>query len=81
MSKETIYHERQDDVQSVHSLYEVTERNRKPGWNILVGNLCTLAMLLECTNVVQSARRENTDLLIDIEMSVPSVLRCQNDTV
>ena len=30
MSKETVYHGRQDDVQSAHSMYEVTERDRKP---------------------------------------------------
>ena len=57
MSKETVYHGRQDDVQSVHSMYEVTERDRKlkSGWKVLVGGLCTLAMLLECTNVVLSS--------------------------
>ena len=34
MSKETVYHGSQVDVQSVHNLYEVTERDRKlkPGW-------------------------------------------------
>ena len=29
MSKETVYHGRQDDVQTVHSMYEVTEREIK----------------------------------------------------
>ena len=47
MSKETVYHGRQDDVQSVDSMCEVTEHDRKlkPGWKVLVGDLCTLAML------------------------------------
>ena len=38
MSKETVYHGRQDDVQSAHSMYEVTERDikLKPGWKVLV---------------------------------------------
>ena len=67
MLKETVYHGRQDDVQSVHSLYEVTERDIKlnPGWKVLVGGLCILAMLLECTNVVLSSRMENKDHKID----------------
>ena len=70
ISKETVYHGRQDDVQSVHSMYEVTERDRKlkPGWKVLVGGLCALAMLLECTNVVLSSCRENKDHPIDYEM-------------
>ena len=48
MSKETVYHLRHDDVQSLNSMYELTERDRKlkPGWKVLVGGLCTLAMLL-----------------------------------
>ena len=29
MSKETVYHKGQDDVKSVHNLYEVIERGRK----------------------------------------------------
>ena len=39
--KEIVYHGRQDDVQSVHSLYEVTEHDRKlkPGWKVLAGGL------------------------------------------
>ena len=39
MSKESVYHGRQDDVQSVNSVYEVTERDikRKPVWKVLVG--------------------------------------------
>ena len=61
MSKETVYHGRQDDVQFVHSMYEVTIQKLKPRWKVLVGGLCTLAMLLECTNVVLSSRRENND--------------------
>ena len=83
MSKETVYHGRQDDVQSVYSMYEVTERDRKlkPGWKVLVGCLCTLAMLLECTNVILSSRRENNDHPIDYEMRVPRVLPVRNDTL
>ena len=83
MSKETVYHGRQDDVQSVHSMYELTERDRKlkPGWKILVGGLCTLAMLLECTNVVLSSRMENKDPPIDYEMRLPRVLPVKNDTM
>ena len=48
MSNESVYHGRQDDVQSIQSLYEVTERDRKlkHGWKILVGGWCALAMLL-----------------------------------
>ena len=44
MSKETVYHGRQDDVQSVHSMYEVTERDGKlkPGRKVLVGGLFVL---------------------------------------
>ena len=82
-SKETVYHGGQDDVQSVHSMYEVTERDRKlkPGWKVLVGGLCTLAMLLVCTNVVLSSRRENKDHPIDYEMRVPRVLPVRNDTL
>ena len=78
-----VYPGRQDDVQSVHSLYEVTEHDRKLklGWKVLVGGLCTLAMLLECTNVVLSSRRENTYHPIDYEMSVPRDLPVRNDTV
>ena len=81
MSKETVYHGRQDDVQSVHSMYEVTERDikLKPGWKVLVGGLCTLAMLLECTNVVLSSRRENKDHPIDYEMRVPRIIPVRND--
>ena len=83
MSKETVYHEIQDDVQSVHSMYEVTERERKlkPGWKVLVVGLCTLAMLLECTNVVLSLRRENKDHPMDYEMRIPRVLPVRNDTL
>ena len=63
MSKETVYHGRQDDVQSVSILYEVTERDIKlnHGWKVLVGGLCIRAMLLECTNMVLSSRMENKD--------------------
>ena len=59
MSKETVYHGRKDDVQSVHGLYEVIDRVRKlkPGWKVLVGSLCTITMLLECTNVVLLSQR------------------------
>ena len=62
MSKETVYHLRYDDFQFLNSMYELTERDRKlkPGWKVLVGGLCTLAMLLECTNVALSSQRENT---------------------
>ena len=83
LSKETVYHRRQGNVQSVHSMYEVTERDRKlkPGWKVLVGGLCTLAMLLECTNVVLSSRRENNDHPIDSEMRLPRVLPVRNDTM
>ena len=61
----------------------MTERDRKlkPGWKVLVGGLCTLAMLLECTNVVLSSRKENKDHTIDYEMSVPRVLPVRNDTM
>ena len=64
-------------------MYEVTERDRKlkPGWKILVGGLCTLAMLLECTNVVLSSRREYNDHPIDHEMRVPRVIPVRNDTL
>ena len=67
MSKETLYHGRHDDVQSVQSLYEVTERDRKlkPEWKVLVGGLCTLAMLLECSNVVLSSQRGTKDQPIE----------------
>ena len=43
---ETVYHGSQEDDQSVHSLYEVTDRDRnlKSGWKILVGSLCKIAM-------------------------------------
>ena len=76
MSKETVYHGRQDDVHSVHSMYEVTERdkNTKTGMEGLVGGLCTIAMLLEYTNVVLSSHRENKDHPIDYEMGVSRVL-------
>ena len=49
MPKETVYHGKQDDLQSVHSLYEVTDRDRKlnPGWKVLMESLCTIAMLME----------------------------------
>ena len=65
------------------SLYEVTERDRKqkPGWKVLIGGLCTLVMLLQCTNVVLSSRRENKVHPIDYEMSVPRVLPVRNDTL
>ena len=54
MSNETVYHGRQDDVQYVHSMYEVTEHDikLKPGWKVMVGGWCTLAMLLECTDAL-----------------------------
>ena len=81
MPKETVDHRRQDDVQSVHILYEVTDRDRKPGCKVLVGGLCTLAMLLECTNVVLSSHREYKDHLIDYEMSVSRVIPLRNDTL
>ena len=83
MSKETVYHGRQDDVQSVHSMYEVTERHRKlkPRSKVLVRGLCTLAILLQCTNVVMSSRRENKDHPIDYQMSVQRVLPVRNDTL
>ena len=44
-------------------LYEVADPDRKlkPGWKVLVGNLNILAMLLECTKVVRSSRREKRD--------------------
>ena len=66
MSKETVYHGIQDDVQSVHSLYEVTERDRKlkPGRKVLVGGLCTLGMFLECLRT-----GGNKDHPIDYEIS------------
>ena len=81
--KETVYHGRQDDVQSVHFMYVVTERDSKlkHEWKVLVGGLCTLTMLLECTNVVLSSRRENKDHPIDYEMRVPKVLPVRNDTM
>ena len=61
MSKETVYHGRQDDAESVNSMYGLPNRdiNLKSGLKVLVVSLCTLAMLLECTNVVLSSRREN----------------------
>ena len=69
MSKEIVYHGRQDDVQSVHSMHEV-----------LVRGLCTLAMLLESPNVVLSSRMENKDHPIDYEMRVSRVIPVRNDT-
>ena len=83
MSKETVYHGRQDDVQSAHSMHEVTERDRKPkpGWKVLVEGLCTLAMLLECNNVILSSHKDNKDHPIDYEMGVKRVLPVRNDTM
>ena len=54
MSKETVYHGRQHNVHSVHRLYEAIERDRKlkPGWKVLVGGLCTLAMSMEVINSI-----------------------------
>ena len=61
----------------------MTERDRKlkPGWKVFVGGFCTLAMMLECTNVVLPSRRENKDHSIDYEMSVPRVIQVRNDTL
>ena len=83
MSKETVYHGRQDDVLSVYSMYEVIERDRKlkPGWKVLVGGVCTLALWLECTNVVLSSRRENEDHPINYEMRVSRAPQVRNDTL
>ena len=69
MSTESVYHGRKDDVQFVYSLYEVTEHDRKlkPGWKVLVRGLCTLSILLECTNVVLSSRSDTKDQPIDYE--------------
>ena len=49
MSNETVYHGRQDDVHSVHSLYEVTERDikPKPGWTVLVRGFVYLSHVAE----------------------------------
>ena len=46
----------------------------------LVGGLCILTILLECTNVL-SLRRENKDHPIDYEMRVPRVIPVRNDTM
>ena len=64
-------------------MYEVTERERKlkPGWKVLVGSLCTLAMLLECTNVVLSSRMDNKNHPIDYEIRVSRVVPVKNDTL
>ena len=61
----------------------MTERDikLKPGWKVLVGGICTLAMLLECTIVVLLSRRENKDHLIDYEMRVSRVIPVRNDTL
>ena len=40
-----------------------------------------LAMLLECTNVLLSSRRENKDHSIDNKMRVPRVRPVRNDTL
>ena len=67
----------------VHRMYEGTQCDRKlkPGMKVLVGGLCTLAMLLECTNVVLSSRRENKDHPIDYEMRVLRVIPVRNNTI
>ena len=77
MLKETVYHGRNDDIQSVHTLYEVTERNiiLQHEWKVLVGSLCTL------TNVVLSSRRENKDHPNAYEMRVVRVIPVRNDTL
>ena len=40
--------------------------------------MCTIAMLLECTNVVLSSQRENKEHLIDYEKTVERVLPVRN---
>ena len=64
-------------------MYEVSDRDRKlkHEWKVLVGGLCTFAMLLVCTNVVLSSRRENKDHPIDYEMNVPRVPHLRNDSM
>ena len=61
----------------------MTERDitLKPVWKILVGGLCTLARLLEGTNVVLSSRMEYKDQPIDYEMRVSRVLPVRNDNM
>ena len=83
MSNETVYHGRQDIIQSVHSMHEVTVRKikLKHGWKVLVGSLCTLVMLLECTNMAMSSRRDNMDRSIAYNMRVPRVLLVRNDNL
>ena len=81
MSKENVYHGTQNDVQSVLSLYKVTEWDKKlnPGWKVLMGSWCTIPMLLKCFNVVLSSRRKNKDHPIGYEITVPRVIPVRNN--
>ena len=67
MSKETVYHGRQYDVHSVHSMYEVTERDRKlkPGWKVLVRlvYLSHVAGMHQCGTVFAQGEQGSPDRL------------------
>ena len=77
MSKETIFHEMSpstDEVESLHKpKFNVKKTKLKPGWKLACTILCTIALMLECTNVILSSRCNKNNHSVQDQREVKTI--------
>ena len=71
MSKETVFHEMtasKDEVESLHKTkFKVNKTKLKPEWKLACTILCTIALMLECTNVILSSRCNESNHSVQVQ--------------
>ena len=71
MSKETVFSEMTPSTDEVESLrkpkFSVRKTKLKPGWKLACTTLCTIALMLKCTNVILTSHCNKHDQLVRIK--------------
>ena len=78
MSKETVFSEMTPSTDEVESLqkpkFSVRKTKLKPGWKLACTTLCTIALMLECTNVILTSNCNKHDQLVRIKTDGKNVI-------
>ena len=71
MSKESIFQEMtpsKDEVESLRKTkFKVNKTKLKPEWKLACAILCTIALMLECTNVILSSRCNENNHSVQVQ--------------
>ena len=71
MSKESIFQEMtpsKDEVESLHKTkFKVNKTKLKPEWKLACTIVCTIALMLECTNVILSSRCNENNHSVQVQ--------------